>query len=765
MDPLTITTSVITLAEAASKIYKFLQSIRQGDTGYSGLCAELGILTSHIQAIREALQNCRKNRFALAPIDEDVWKQSDIAIADCQRTILFRRAKVAAEMQIHARTIVGLRDKIHMSTISLQTLLQVINTSISLRSGANQQETLRELQKLKKSLETSTLAATNSHSLAFMTKSDAYILKNLQGLVKAAKGFHAAASTAASTVYAKSSHGGIPEAHDSSYAESGVMSPTTSEIVLAYAGFIQMLRRRRVPPVQDGLGPRFDEAPELFVPSDPELVDRCRNVANYTNRTEDSFDSTFSLGLEKMTQRALEVVDFERAEAILAQAISWHKVRDADDAHHSQLRIQHALCCFIQGKGIQNAEVIEDIAESRGTDRSVSKALIYALALCQIHELEHDATQRLCKLLWENIDDDTHDPRKEDVLRLLLVTYRLSGQPLLAEAIEEGHPGLSSEVALPKPMEFIVQNEGLLRALFRTETISQAQQTVVDIIRYRSRTAETTCLEHHQTSEQFSDTCSTLQDTASESPSLNESASPERPKMRLFRWSKHDTSLSSSRSLAGSMQAEPRTPTSVHSFDRSSQDGYSPLSFASDGLSVTSPSLATFCPVRLGTGSEVIEQQVEVFELDAVETSGRWHSTETTRPASNRIRRAQLDMSSASAASTWSELGTLVLRLSELIPPCGAYYFVQRTTTTNVSPVPRRPPIRLRLDTTSDSVVPSLSKPILLYSHSTRSRDRQAQPEVEHGERTEPQVPEKDRFRMTVRRILDEGGNPTSLTP
>ncbi|KAK7947948.1 hsp70 family protein [Apiospora aurea] len=385
MDALIITTSVITLAEAASKLYKFLQSIRHGDPGYIALCTELKVLNSHIRAISKALRNCRQNRFVLAPIDEDVWKQSDIAIADCQRTIdelgslkrkigsfgvsnrLFRRVKVAAAMQTHDRDIIIFRDKIHMSTLSLQTVLQVINNSISLRNGVSQQETLRELQQLKSSLETSNHAATNPNYLVFMEKGDSYILKNLLGLVKAARGFHTAASTVATTVYAKSSHGGIPEANSSNYTESEVLSPTGSEAVPAYAKFVDMISCRKEPPAQIRPSLQFNEAPELLIPpSYPELVERYRVAETATGREEKSFGDIFSLGLERIAQRALDDLDFARAEAIFAQAISCYKVRDADDTHHSQLRIQHALCCFLQGKGIQNTEAVEDLAEFRG---------------------------------------------------------------------------------------------------------------------------------------------------------------------------------------------------------------------------------------------------------------------------------------------------------------------------------------------------------------------------------------------------------------
>lgn len=140
MDPLTITKSVFALAEAASKLYVFLKSIRHSDTNYALLCKELQGLTDNTQIISRTLKNCRQNPLALAPIDQDVWLQSGLAIADCQQIVnefsdlvkeiggsgltnkFFRRAKLATEMTMHARDVVRFKDMIHMSTFSLQTL-------------------------------------------------------------------------------------------------------------------------------------------------------------------------------------------------------------------------------------------------------------------------------------------------------------------------------------------------------------------------------------------------------------------------------------------------------------------------------------------------------------------------------------------------------------------------------------------------------------------------------------------------------------------
>lgn len=144
MDPLSITASVLTLADAVAKIYRFLQSIHHADAGYAGLCTQLHSLTALSESIARTLQDCQRHPMALAHIDQDVWKQGRNTISASQQAIddlntlvkriggfarsksIFRRPKVAMEMHIHARDIVLFRDKIQMSNLGMQTLLQII---------------------------------------------------------------------------------------------------------------------------------------------------------------------------------------------------------------------------------------------------------------------------------------------------------------------------------------------------------------------------------------------------------------------------------------------------------------------------------------------------------------------------------------------------------------------------------------------------------------------------------------------------------------
>lgn len=147
MDPLSITASAITLVEAATNIYRFFDSVRHADKGFAALYVELRTLSGFLKSIDKAHEDFCRNPLLLVSVDRDLWEQSHIALNDCQQTLdelealigrisvpkrkntmnIFHRTKLATNMHIHGREIVAFRDKIHMSSISLQTVLQVIN--------------------------------------------------------------------------------------------------------------------------------------------------------------------------------------------------------------------------------------------------------------------------------------------------------------------------------------------------------------------------------------------------------------------------------------------------------------------------------------------------------------------------------------------------------------------------------------------------------------------------------------------------------------
>ncbi|KAK8023509.1 hypothetical protein PG993_011575 [Apiospora rasikravindrae] len=452
MDPLSITTSVITLVDATTKVYRFLQSIRHADSGYSALCMELHSLAGLLQSISRTFDDCRRHTFALAAIDEAVWDQSRLAIADCQQTIddltalvgrigglarnrsILRRTRIATQMHLHSGEAASFRDKVHVSTLSLQTLLQIINVSLSLRSNNSHDTTLRELRRLKRDLETSDGVARDIDCYS-VDRFDKRLLRNLESLLSAARDFHSSASSKAGTIY-----GGGVARHNT---EPEVDHTSTDSV--------------SVPMVT----PEKQRQMEVFV-----------QHQGYLSRSKSPVPSNaiISAGMGKLAQKAIREFDFAKSEDVLKHALARYKMTGPEDDRHSRLRTQHALCGLLLGKQSALEDSVLDLAEYRGTKRTVADQLLFALALSYMHTLNFPKAQQICKLVGSNSSRSTRSayPGKLDILKLFYVSYRLSGEDLLADAIEEQHPELSLQESLPTAGTFVAGCPELLGELFGT---------------------------------------------------------------------------------------------------------------------------------------------------------------------------------------------------------------------------------------------------------------------------------------------------------
>lgn len=162
MDPLSITTSILTLIGAASKTYGFLQFILHADEEATSLCVEVSGLESVLFSVQAALKKCEGNPLNLASIDPDLWRRIDMTLSDCRETLddlsqlaqririkhskflpaPLYRARVAKRLQQHGNDIASYRDRIKMSNWSLQTLLQVIDVYVRLVTTSPAQEKL-----------------------------------------------------------------------------------------------------------------------------------------------------------------------------------------------------------------------------------------------------------------------------------------------------------------------------------------------------------------------------------------------------------------------------------------------------------------------------------------------------------------------------------------------------------------------------------------------------------------------------------------------
>ncbi|KAI0421313.1 hypothetical protein F5X98DRAFT_268589 [Xylaria grammica] len=478
MDPLSITTSVITLLGAASNIYNVLQSIRHADRGLQSLVREVSTLNGYLRSIDKALEDCRGSAYALSHIDPALWKESKIALSDCQQTInelgsvfkepkrpsrsntLFRRARVAAELHSRAGDIASIREKLSMSNLSLQTLLQVINVSLSLRSNESHDTILRDLKELKDALKRSSQAATVSYSTLFLNEQDIRLVHHLKGLIRAAHDFHTSASVTASTVAGTQPP---PTDFGDDDARSG-FSPRLPSMkrqqIETYLSENERVARSNtsVSSIEN------NEIISLGPLKSDEVVLETREIdSNHT------FSSIFTSGFSKIAQRALQQLDLGKAEGLLREALKWHSSSGSNDVHHHQrLQTQLALCSLLQGNRQEAQALILDLVDANTEQDAVAHQLLYALALLQLHELDFEGARENSKLLWAALQRMPHCTVLEanDAMRVLATSYQESGDSLLADAIEAELPDLRLSEPMPKMVDFLVDCEELLVEIF-----------------------------------------------------------------------------------------------------------------------------------------------------------------------------------------------------------------------------------------------------------------------------------------------------------
>ncbi|KAI1138259.1 hypothetical protein F5Y05DRAFT_413573 [Hypoxylon sp. FL0543] len=472
MDPLSITASVITLIDAAKKAYCLLQSIRHADTELAALCKELRTFTDYLQSIAGALGDKSKSPLALAAIHKELREQTEIALEDCKKTLdgltelvgrmsalarsksVFRRPRVAVEMQLHARDVASFRNKIQMSILSLQTLLQVITVSLSLRSNASQELLMKRLKHLARSLRKSNDAAIDPRSTLFLDGPDIRLAQHLKGLVRAAQDFHASASTTASTIYSGEDRQGSSSSNTGSdEADSSVPSRFSS------------FKQRRIETFLRNGQPYMPvplSCANTLSPNYPEVV---------VEESHIRVDSVVSDGMSKIAQKAIAQLDFKKAEEVLCETLKWYKVSGLDDIHHRRLRTKLALANLLQGKGREAEDLILDLAEFHSQGDATMRQLLYALAVSYLHEMKFKEARETCQRLWETgqMPNAGSLPSKNDLLTLLAITYRLSGEPLIAEAIEEEYPDISTLQRVPKIVDSVARCGELLTEFFDLE--------------------------------------------------------------------------------------------------------------------------------------------------------------------------------------------------------------------------------------------------------------------------------------------------------
>ncbi|KAK1637763.1 hypothetical protein BDP81DRAFT_393450 [Colletotrichum phormii] len=404
MDPVTITTSAVTLIEAGiitKSLRDFVHGVRTVDSRIAKLFEELENLTTFLNVVDRELKRCQA--FDLAIVEDDLWQQSDIVLMDCMVTRIdlktliqdikntssskgfVWRARAMLDLSIHGNELVSFQEKIHKSNGALQTILHTINVAFAIRSIANQTVILDELEGLKASVDkafaiSDKTAETFTHVKS--RQSDARLARNLRDLARAAENFWVTASSTADT-----SHGGrnARELRDISKR-------------LALAQNVGSL------PSSPSEAPSSDN-PEV---SSPEVSSES-SILEDEDVEEEEFEFMVvedlqKFALEKIEQRQLTDAgtSFEDALTRLEKIISGLKDQGGNGHRRylSRLRaikIQLATCYFFQGNWKLAEPLVTDLAASKKDRNGVVCNLLHALALSYLSNFSFEIASETCK--------------------------------------------------------------------------------------------------------------------------------------------------------------------------------------------------------------------------------------------------------------------------------------------------------------------------------------------------------------------------------
>jgi hypothetical protein len=130
--------------QVSGTLHELISTFTNADVRVSALCAELSTLISFLEAVDRTLKECREQPLSLASMDEEMWHQSDLSLADCKVTLndlqdlthkikasvkhvgFFGRVKTTVDLTMYARDLAGFQEKIHKSNWALQTMLSAI---------------------------------------------------------------------------------------------------------------------------------------------------------------------------------------------------------------------------------------------------------------------------------------------------------------------------------------------------------------------------------------------------------------------------------------------------------------------------------------------------------------------------------------------------------------------------------------------------------------------------------------------------------------
>lgn len=473
-------------------------------------------MTSGLEAIDRTLKG--RNALDLALVEDDLWKQCELALGDCHVTlnslgVLVQkiketvrvkawawRVKAVVNLNVYGADLTAFRDKVHKSNWALQTMLQTINVSLSLRNHASQEAILFELDRLKSSIEEALRESVRpvggfTHRPA--DHSDARVARNLRNLAQAARHFHGAASSTASTIR-DGSRGGAPW-----------QAFPGADIDVSMMGDLPSFRRERVEEyVREGhrhrrSSPSGLTSPSFSPPGEHALRQRRRSrsprrptavhsprplsfsgtmeaatlpgsvtvaTAEDDEDEDAEFERLFLDGLEELAKDRIKERDFDKAIEFLQEAMKREVGSKSDNEGFCNLQVQLALCFLLQRRWEMAEPIITGLAKNKAAVDAVVCNLLHSMALVHLSLYLFDKALTVCrealiakkKLLKR---EKIHAEDYAQTQGLLVMIYEMKGDWMHAEVYQSQIPACFDYKHPKNEVEFIIAHPSLLSAV------------------------------------------------------------------------------------------------------------------------------------------------------------------------------------------------------------------------------------------------------------------------------------------------------------
>ncbi|RDA93659.1 hypothetical protein CP533_4883 [Ophiocordyceps camponoti-saundersi (nom. inval.)] len=504
MDPLSITASALTLIQAAGLVTKTLNSVvrslRTVDSRVALLSKELTDLTSFLEAINTTLKGCRTVDLGL--VDDGLWHQSEIALANCQTTLnelaqlvgkidrsnqtkrFARKIRTVVDLNIYGDELVIYRDRLHQSNSALQTMLHTINVSLSVRNHASQDLILKELDRLDASINEALHAS--SRPVGGFYKSDnasfdARFGRNLRQLAEAAKHFHTTASSTAGTVRSDSSD--------------DVPSQSYAGAEMSLCGDFPVSRRERVEEFINRQTVRSPEpigkpSPPLTHPSNNDIPVKLARSSTIEQEEDDDAELERDLwdGFRKLATASFRARNYDKATKVLQEAMTQDvKPGRAGEDEYRQMQLELALCHLCQTRWRQAAPLVLKLANSEARHDLTICNLLHALALGYLAECMFDDAFSTCKKALQGknrLCKGGHVEWNEywETLGLYATIFDVTGDGIRAQVFRLKLPANFAYIHPANEVDFIRFRTGLLQTIFGDDAVvSRTQDSIVEL--------------------------------------------------------------------------------------------------------------------------------------------------------------------------------------------------------------------------------------------------------------------------------------------